>query len=75
MVHVEKSANQRDAEETRAPPQARAYAQTYKDNRDVEDPAAMRAKNLMQIAQEESWTRMKYHDEDVRVMMFLHQQR
>lgn len=64
-THLEKASNQREPDESRPPPQARGLVQSYKDQRDVEDVATMRAKNLMQMAQEESWTRMKYYDEDV----------
>ncbi|KAI5249307.1 hypothetical protein E4T43_00926 [Aureobasidium subglaciale] len=45
-------------------PQALALAQTYKDNRDVENLEALRAKNLLLIAAEEKWTRLEYFDED-----------
>lgn len=64
-THVENAKNQRDPDETRPPPQARGLAQSYKDNRDVENAGVTKAKGLMQLAQEEAWTKMRYYDEDV----------
>ena len=64
-AHLEKASQQRESGETRPAPQARALAQTYRDSRDAEDPGAVRSKGLMQLAQEEPWKKLKYHDEDV----------
>ncbi|KAI4727269.1 hypothetical protein E4T49_04958 [Aureobasidium sp. EXF-10728] len=74
ITHAETAARRTEASETTssstsAPtatkqPQALALAQTYKDNRDVENLEALRAKNLLLIAAEEKWTRLEYFDED-----------
>lgn len=64
VTHVEKGGTAREAEDARPPPQARGLVQSYKDNRDTEDPSAAKAKNLMQLALEEPWTKIQYHDED-----------
>jgi len=66
ITHVEKASRERETDETRPPQQARAVTQTYKDTRDAEDPRALREKSLLQMAQEEPWTKMTYLDEDVR---------
>lgn len=67
ITHQETAARRSEAaDENKRPSQALALAQTYKDNRDVENLEALRAKNLLQIAQEERWTRLSYYDEDVR---------
>jgi DNA-directed RNA polymerase-3 subunit RPC5 len=87
ITHAETAARRAESSETNAnggpgagpggaaaaarQPQALALAQTYKDNRDVENLEALRAKNLLLIAQEEKWTRLEYFDEDVRIFVFL----
>ena len=70
VSHQETAARRSEAaEENKRPSQALALAQTYKDNRDVENLEALRAKNLLQIAQEEKWTRLLYFDEDVSIFV------
>lgn len=76
ITHAETAARRTEAAEGNGPsgpgaaaaaakqPQALALAQTYKDNRDVENLEALRAKNLLLIAAEEKWTRLEYFDED-----------
>jgi hypothetical protein len=76
ITHAETAARRTEASETnpttgtsttattQKAPQALALAQTYKDNRDVENLEALRAKNLLLIAAEEKWTRLEYFDED-----------
>lgn len=67
-THMESIRNrQLDAEDGAPRPQAqaRAMTQTFKDTRDGDDSAVLRAKNLLQLAQEEPWTRLYYYDEDV----------
>lgn len=76
ITHAETAARRTEASETSAQaakqPQALALAQTYKDNRDVENLEALRAKNLLLIAQEEKWTRLEYFDEDVSLTTNFH---
>ncbi|PNS18787.1 hypothetical protein CAC42_5326 [Sphaceloma murrayae] len=60
QVHVEKAGSQREPDDSR-PAQARGFTQTYKQAR--EDTAST-AKSMMQIAQEEKWTRLNFFDED-----------
>ncbi|KAJ9623101.1 hypothetical protein H2203_006034 [Taxawa tesnikishii (nom. ined.)] len=67
-THMESIRNrQLDAEDGAPRPQAqaRAMTQTFKDTRDGDDSAVLRAKNLLQLAQEEPWTRLYYYDEDL----------
>ncbi|KAF4552124.1 Sin-like protein [Elsinoe fawcettii] len=58
--HVEKANTAREPDESR-PAQARGFTQTYKA---AKEDASTRAKSLMQVAQEEKWTRMNFFDED-----------
>lgn len=69
VVHQETAARRSEAAEDRKPAQAMALAQTYKDNRDVDNLEELRAKNLLLLAQEENWTRLDYYDEDVSISM------
>lgn len=69
-VHVEQGRTRREVDENKPPPQARGLVQSYKDNRDFEDSRTARDKSLMQLAQEEPWTRLQYHDEDVSLPWF-----
>lgn len=71
VTHQETAARRSEAAEDRKPAQALALAQTYKDNRNIEDLEELRAKNLLLLAQEEKWTRFNYFDEDVSVV-FVH---
>lgn len=65
LVAADKFSRERDPDDTRPAPQARAVTIAYKDSRDTIDPKVLRDKNLMQTAQEEHWTRLTYFDEDV----------
>ena len=65
ITHQETAARRSEAADDRKPAQALALAQTYKDNRDIENLEELRAKNLLQLAQEEKWTTFNYFDEDV----------
>jgi len=65
MSHLEKSSTQRETEEARPAPQARATLQSYKNSGDTKDARAAKEKGLFQLAQEETWKKMTYFDEDV----------
>lgn len=65
VVHQETAARRSEAADERKPAQALALAQTYKDNRDVDNLEELRAKNLLLMAKEEKWTTFNYYDEDV----------
>ncbi|KAF2226940.1 DNA-directed RNA polymerase III subunit Rpc5 [Elsinoe ampelina] len=58
--HVKKASAARETDESR-PAQARGFTQTYKS---AKDDASSKSKSLMQVAQEEKWTRMNFFDED-----------
>ncbi|KAL1311188.1 hypothetical protein AAFC00_001383 [Neodothiora populina] len=64
VVHQETAARRSEAADERKPAQAMALAQTYKDNRDIDNLEGLRAKNLLLLAQEEKWTKFNYFDED-----------
>lgn len=71
-VHAETARTRQDADDASGPrpaAQARAMTQTFKDSRDADDTEAMKAKNLLQVAQEEPWTKLEYYDEDVRASL------
>ena len=66
VSHLEKAATQRDTDDTRPAPQARATLQSYKHSSgDSKDARAAKEKGLFQLAQEEVWKKMTYYDEDV----------
>ncbi|GAM85061.1 hypothetical protein ANO11243_030640 [Dothideomycetidae sp. 11243] len=66
VTHVDRAtAAQRDPDDAtaRPAPQARGFTQSYRPNRD-DNPRTAAEKSLMQLAAEEKWTRLNYHDEE-----------
>lgn len=63
QMHLESQKN-RDTNDNRPPPQARAALQSYKGAQDAEDAKVVHERGLWQRAQEEQWTRLDYYDED-----------
>jgi len=62
-THVQKATTQRDQDEPRVV-QPRGLTQSYKTNKD-DDSQKPKSKNVIQMAQEEKWTRLKCFDEEV----------
>lgn len=64
--HVESAARRREREAAEPPrdTQPRAVQMSVKQN-DTDSPTGITTKDYLQAAQQEPWTKLRYHDEDV----------